>query len=114
MTKGIRILKIGKAHIFFRLLDASLDLILVLKKLFVLSGFDLVLSEDREWLFGGEFAGPKAKARLSRSRHGSSVRATSAASAQHDQTLVGTPGKMGIRQKCNSCRDDFSNYLLEK
>ena len=65
-------------------------------------------------MFGGEFAGPKAKARLSRSRHGSSVRATSAASAQHDQTLVGTPGKMGIRRKRNSCVDGFSIYLFEK
>ena len=37
VTIGVRILKIGKAYIFFRLLDASFDLILVLKKLFVLS-----------------------------------------------------------------------------
>jgi hypothetical protein len=108
------VLKIGKAYIFFRLLNTSLDLILVLKKLFVLSGLNLVFSEDREWLFRGEFAGPKAKARLSRSRHGSSLRAASAASAQHDQPLVGTPGKIGIRRKRNSCIDGFSSYLLEK
>jgi hypothetical protein len=37
VTTGVRILKIGEAYIFFRLLDASFDLILVLKKLFVLS-----------------------------------------------------------------------------
>ena len=37
VTTCVRILKIGKAYIFFRLLDTSFNLILVLKKLFVLT-----------------------------------------------------------------------------